>query len=795
MIYEFGDFRLDTGVGNLTGPEGPVSLRRQTYRVLVVLLEHAPELVDHNTLLDEAWGHSALTPSVLPQSIGELRQALGDQAQSPQFIETLHRRGYRMICPVTSISASSSEPDNAELEEGANEAISAASRLRNLFPWAAVILAVTALGVIGGLWWHDHSQRQWLQQYGIPEVRELMESDLASAWRYARELRMSSRTDPQLEQLWLDLSLPVTLTSKPPGASVAIRGYHEADHEWITLGVTPLEDIWLPMAMLQVQVSLEGHASVEAAPSLVPRAEPFVLHPTGEAPHDMVFIPAGPVNYMHQQKQLPDFWIDRHEVTNRQFRQFVRSGGYQNPQYWQHRAHDGGKPLDWEDLVERLVDTTGMPGPAGWAMGTYPPGTKDHPVEGISWYEAAAYAEFVGKQLPSVFHWYRAAGLGTAQSQNFSDILLISNFNGKGTIPVGSSGSLGQYGALDMPGNVAEWCYNADGHLRHILGGSWMDSGYTFRDPNAQHPLERRPGFGLRLIHQHEPLDSALLADVAFPEVPTPEPIDDETFGIYTRLFDYDPLPLDAQIEEIDNNHPDWRLEVVSFAAAYPGERVTARLYLPRASRPPYQTIIHYPGGDALLLDDSRKARLHHTEPFLRSGRAVVFPIYQGTFERKLPGLSGPVGWRDLLVRQVQDMRRTIDYLETREDIDTDRLALHGASYGGYRAPYALAVEDRFRTAMLVSAGLVSAEWVPDEVKLKHYLPRVRLPILLINGRDDFNFPHQQTQLPFFELLGTPADEKQHLVLDWGHLPPHYTDVMRAYMAWSDRWLGPVAMH
>jgi hypothetical protein len=95
---------------------------------------------------------------------------------------------------------------------------------------------------------------------------------------------------------------------------------------------------------------------------------------------------------------------------------------------------------------------------------------------------------------------------------------------------------------------------------------------------------------------------------------------------------------------------------------------------------------------------------------------------------------------------------------------------------------------------MLVSAGLVSAEWVPDEVKLKHYLPRVRLPILLINGRDDFNFPHQQTQIPFFELLGTPADEKQHLVLEWGHLPPHYTDVMRAYMAWSDRWLGQVEM-
>src|SRR5260370_8726654 len=68
-------------------------------------------------------------------------------------------------------------------------------------------------------------------------------------------------------------------------------------------------------------------------------------------------------------------------------------------------------------------DATGRPGPSTWEVGDYPRGHEDFPVAGVSWYEAAAYAEFAKKQLPTVYHWLRPANHGI-----YSHILLFSNF-------------------------------------------------------------------------------------------------------------------------------------------------------------------------------------------------------------------------------------------------------------------------------------------------------------------------------------------------------------------------------
>ncbi len=78
-------------------------------------------------------------------------------------------------------------------------------------------------------------------------------------------------------------------------------------------------------------------------------------------------------------------------------------------------------------------DSTGRPGPAGWALGEYPQGQDDFPVSGVSWYEAAAYAEFVGKALPTLYHWDRAAAIWTSDT-----IVPASNFKGNGPARVGS---------------------------------------------------------------------------------------------------------------------------------------------------------------------------------------------------------------------------------------------------------------------------------------------------------------------------------------------------------------------
>ncbi|TXK64350.1 SUMF1/EgtB/PvdO family nonheme iron enzyme [Alkalisalibacterium limincola] len=787
MAYRFGPFQLDPRTGTLTGPEGPIPLRRQAFRLAEVLLEHAPELLDHHTLLDQAWGRTAISANALPQTISELRHALGDDAHAPRYIETVHRRGYRMACPVQRVDPGEDGAAPGEPTPDRSHPATPGSFFRAgaMLLAVALVVASTPSPPLGA----DPSWQR-LHLDTLPGIRAQSQEDVFSAFRLVHEARGTWHDDPALEQVWLDLTLPVDITSEPVGAEVSVRAYGGGDDDWLALGHTPLHGMRLPLTMFRLRARLPGHADLELAPSVLPIPETLHLHRSEEIPEGMVYVPPGQVRYLDVDRSLPGFWIGRHEVTNREFKSFVDAGGYSRPEFWSEAlaAHPGAA---FEEVVADFVDATGAPGPMRWANGHWPQDEADHPVEGISWYEASAFAAFSGAALPNVFQWSRAAGLGTAQAANFSDILVASNFNGRGTTPVGASGGLGPYGTLDMAGNVWEWCANAVDQRRHLLGGSWMDNPYQFSSPNAMPPHERRPGFGMRLVHNEAPVDPADGADIAHVQNELPEPVDDRTFALLSRLFDYDETPLEARLESVEH-HDAWRRERVSFDAAYGGERVLVDVLIPYRSQPPYQSVVHFPGGDALMLDSIDDAGLLHVEPFLRSARVVVYPVYKGTFHRRGNPPSGPIASRDLLIQQVKDLRRTLDYLHTRDDIDTQRIAFHGLSYGGWRAPYVLAVEERFATAMLISAG-IPARALAEEIQPQDYLPRVKVPVLMLNGREDFTFPLERSQRPFFERLGTPSAHKRHVALDWGHLPPGYLQVSRELVAWADTWLGPVA--
>src|SRR5262249_5132370 len=139
-------------------------------------------------------------------------------------------------------------------------------------------------------------------------------------------------------------------------------------------------------------------------------------------------------------------------------------------------------------------DATGRPGPATWAQGEYPRGQEGFPVSGVSWYEAAAYAEFAGKSLPTIYHWATAASPWGSAS-----IVPASNFGGQGPAPVGTYHGMSWFGAYDMGGNVKEWCWNEAGSgKRYILGGSWDEPVYMFTDGDARSPFERAANFGFR---------------------------------------------------------------------------------------------------------------------------------------------------------------------------------------------------------------------------------------------------------------------------------------------------------
>ena len=257
-----------------------------------------------------------------------------------------------------------------------------------------------------------------------------------------------------------------------------------------------------------MRISKAGFQPIEGSGSL-PRQR-YRLDPVDAVPPGMVRVVGGrdPVRF-GLVGDLDDFWIDRFEVTNRQFKEFVDQGGYRRRDYWREPFIEGGRSVPWEEAVGRFRDATGRPGPATWRSGTYPDGQADFPVGGVSWYEAAAYAAFAGKSLPTMYHWYRAARLG-----RFADILTVSNFSGKGPAPVGSHDGLGPFGTYDMAGNVKEWCWNETDNRRFLLGGAWNEPRYMFADYDARGPFERAPGYGFRLAKYIRPLPPAVAAPV-----------------------------------------------------------------------------------------------------------------------------------------------------------------------------------------------------------------------------------------------------------------------------------------
>ncbi len=449
--------------------------------------------------------------------------------------------------------------------------------------------------------------------------------------------------------------------------------------------------------------------------------------------------------------------------------------------------------IGWERAVTRLTDATGRSGPATWQFGTFPRGQDDYPVGGVSWYEAAAYCESERKVLPTVHHWRMAAHQGM-----FTTILQTSNVGGLGPARVGSYGGLGPFGTYDAAGNVREWCLNASGDNRCTLGGAWNDPPYLFQLSDARPPMDRSSGNGFRCAKYElelprelaEPVDASLVIAGHSAD----RPASDEIFEVYKALHAYDHGQLDARVEAIDDGSPFWRQEKVSFRAAHGNERVTAYLFLPRNAVHPFQTVVTFPGTYALDLRTSARLETQWFDFFVRSGRAVVHPIYKGMYERTIGEdyatcISKPNVWRELALQWHKDLGRTLDYLETRGDFDHEKLAYHGLSLGTVQAPRLLALEPRLKVAVLFWGGLLHR--VSGEVDPLHYAPRSTVPTLMVSGRSDPIFPESTSQLPMFRLLGTPDKDKRRVVVEGGHVAFNQ-DVVREALAWLDKYLGPV---
>ena len=235
------------------------------------------------------------------------------------------------------------------------------------------------------------------------------------------------------------------------------------------------------MSPLEFFVQVTPGESLEIRRTLLEEKEGFL----GMAKIDEGLSPSG--------QSIPAFLIDKHEVTNADFFEFIAARGYGEKKYWPENIMKDGELTSWESAIKKFVDKTGIAGPRYWSGGRYSEGKENHPVVGISWYEAQAYALWAGKKLPTWDQWWRASLGGTESARPWGDDVrtthLRANFGFKGTQPTGSYPlGVSPYGCFDMAGNVREWLLDsdADPKFRRVVGGSWKDPDYMFEPSHSE---------------------------------------------------------------------------------------------------------------------------------------------------------------------------------------------------------------------------------------------------------------------------------------------------------------------
>jgi serine/threonine protein kinase/dienelactone hydrolase len=639
----------------------------------------------------------------------------------------------------------------------------------------------------------------------LPEIERQIEKDqYTAAFKLVEQVRPFIEENPRFQALAARAISVISVETTPPGAEVFIREYSDLSPKWAPIGKSPLKGVKLPRGVKRWRVTLPEYEMAEGALfwlDLITGSKPVELKvqlkKVGTLAPGMVQIrgQACSADFCRLGFQsvpplkLSDFLLDRYEVTHGRYKEFLEAGGYQKPEYWKHKFVKDGIELTWSVAMKLFVDQTGRPGPATWTDGDFPKGQEEYPVGGVSWHEAAAYAEWAGKRLPTIYHWSLAAGDNWMVDPGF--VAPLGNFGGQGPAPVGTYQGMTCRGINDMAGNVKEWCFNETWDAcRVIAGGGWNESPCVFGTAEKYPPFSREGSFGFRCMRTlsddnvWQQAASSVQGDPSL-AVGDPKPCSDEAFQILSKLYDYNRTDLQPTNEASEVINPYTRWERVSFKAAYGKERVMAHLFLPRAGKPPFQTIVHFAGTSALdvrpVLDALNEANL---DRFIKRERAWVMPVMHWTWGSQMaPPLEDAIAL-------VKDFKRTLDYLEARPEVfDTNKLAYLGTSWGGIWAGIVPAVEPRIKVAIVSEGGVYPG--YPPQYSQVNFTPRIKIPILLQGGKYDTFFPVESSQKPYLALFGTPERDKHYKLYDTGHHVWSSNECGKDVLDFLDQYLNP----
>ena len=644
--------------------------------------------------------------------------------------------------------------------------------------------------------------------------RLLKEGNFSQAYETASTALVAVPGEQRLTDVIAKSSESASFESDPPGATVFLERF-QGPAGRVRLGITPLRIPHLPLADFVVTFEKQGYASAKRPLPQYPvfsRGEPrppkparvsVKLFEAARVPPDMVAVTggdytlAGSSRASDRRVNLRDFLIDRFEVSNRDYEAFVRDGGYRRGELW--------KTLPFGEVEKLFHDKTGLPGPRSWTGGAPPAGHEDHPVSDVTWHEASAYARWRGKQLPSIYQWEKAARYpmtaGIASSFPWGllgegvDASERMNFNGKGTMPVNSMPfGIGPSGAHHMAGNVSEWTRNPMPPGYAVRGGSWNDALYTFGRTGAFPAMYASAEVGFRCVKalDGDGNDQGEFALSASGFVPQYRPVDDKAFVEIHARYEYSKTPMSARVvERVDQG--DWTREKIEYDVD--GRTVPAYLYLPKNYKRPLQVVHFSPAGDVY---NGWRTLPHSIEislaPIIRGGRAIFAVVMPGFIGRpEPPGFVQPdtrsVEFVDTTVRQVKELRRGLDYLGTRGDIDSSRIAFYAVSAGSGTGVVLAGVENRYRSILLIGSGIGPGE-VSDTAAANriNFAPHIAAPKLMVQGRYDESAPLKSDAEPLFRLLREP---KRLKVFEGGHVPAQSISIPMM-TKWFDETLGRV---
>ena len=652
----------------------------------------------------------------------------------------------------------------------------------------------------------------WVNNFMLPQVKNFLEKDdNVAAWLTASRINSFAPFFSTMSEDNDNISALVNLQIQQDGVNVSWKAYGE-ENEWRFLGKSPLPSIRLPRGILQFKLDKEGYETTffsSSNPSLKLNnfpidmgwnVDPINLQVEGSIPKGMIYIPGG--NFIPaltgsgvDQVYLHPFYIDKFEVTNKEFKEFVDAGGYKNPQYWVEMDFiRDGVSLTLEEAQELMTDTTGMMGPAGWEVGTYIQGTEDKPVTGVSWYEALAYARYKGNILPPMFHWAKAAFPPDEIISPISPKLLkTSNFS-KEDISIVGQGE-GAYGTFDMAGNAKEWVWNIFGGRGLTLGGAFDEPTYLASQTAPEARMNRSLKNGFRTARLINPRDLNPFGDPIETQAPKDlsfyKPMSDEVFNVYSRSFQVSSTNPKFEEVYIDDSHPVWIKERIKLEVGYNNESMDVLIFRPKNSFGLSAPIIVHPGANYYTtppeIDDINPGEFS-LDFLIKSGKTLIWPAWKGSLNRMPENVASNEDtlrrFRNQFVAWVNDTDKTLDYLETRNDIDTDNIFYLGMSYGALFNTHTLLFENRYKGAILYVGG--SFPTYPPLADGINHLPRIKTPFLMLNGEQDYLVPKSAANF-FYQFTGTPTEDKKIIFYDSGHWPLPRNQMIKETLSFIDK--------